>query len=136
MATISNSSWERRSAPGGAGIGRLDGGLPPASAGVIRHAGCAACVAPRDRFNDITGFGYERTIVSWAFVKSGGINYTVEQTSSRCTIRKNDAFIWSTGTRIGHYQNWVDALNIIKSHSGSNNVDLYWDGKPREGRGY
>ncbi len=62
--------------------------------------------------------------MSWKLVRSGRKYYTIQVSSSGYTVRKNDGFAWSTGTRLGSTKSLVDALDIIKSDSGSKNVDV------------
>lgn len=62
--------------------------------------------------------------MSWKLVQSGGKKYTIQQSSSSFTVRKNDGFGWSTGTRLGTASSLADAINIIKSDSGSNDVSM------------
>jgi hypothetical protein len=62
--------------------------------------------------------------MSWKLVRSGGENYTIQQSSSGYTVRKNDGFAWSTGTRLGTAGSLADAIEIIKSDSKSQRVDI------------
>lgn len=62
--------------------------------------------------------------MSWKLVRSGGKNYTVQQSSSGYTIRKNDGFARSGGTRLGTATSFADAIDIIKSDSNSQQIDI------------
>jgi hypothetical protein len=62
--------------------------------------------------------------MSWKLVRSGGKNYTIQQSSSGYTVRKNDGFTRGGGTRIGSAKSLTDAIDIIKSDSNSQNVDI------------
>jgi hypothetical protein len=62
--------------------------------------------------------------MSWKLVSSGGKSYTIEQSSSGCTVRKNNGFVRSTGARLGTTKSLVDAFQIIKSDSGSQQLNV------------
>ena len=62
--------------------------------------------------------------MSWKLVESGGQKYTIHESSSGYTVRKNDGFAWSTGTQLGTASSLIDAINIIKSDSGSSRVNI------------
>ncbi len=61
----------------------------------------------------------------WSLIMSGGKGYTTEQSSDgSATVRRNDGFFHSTGTKIGHADSMTDALDIVKSDSGADDTDI------------
>ncbi|MEY9230981.1 hypothetical protein ABIF68_010305 [Bradyrhizobium japonicum] len=63
--------------------------------------------------------------ITWKLAKSGGKNYTIKKfTSGKMTVRRNDAFTWDGGTKLGEVRNLEEAIALIKVDSRSVRVDL------------
>ena len=61
----------------------------------------------------------------WNLIMSGGKGYTTQEGSDGAvTVRRNDGFLHSTGTKIGNAQSKKDALDIVKSDSGADDTDI------------
>jgi hypothetical protein len=58
-------------------------------------------------------------------IKSGGKGYTDQEFSDGShTVRRDDGFLRSTGTKIGETESMKDSLDVIKSHSGAEDTNI------------
>jgi hypothetical protein len=62
--------------------------------------------------------------MTWKLAESGGKKYTIQVSTFSYTIRKNDGFTWTTGTKLGTANSLTDAISLIKSDSGSSRVNI------------
>jgi hypothetical protein len=65
-------------------------------------------------------------MATWKLITCAGKNYTTEEASSGgyVIVRRNDGWMWSTGTKIGEATNMDDALAILRSDSGPGEINI------------
>jgi hypothetical protein len=64
-------------------------------------------------------------MTSWSKAKSGDNRYNIRESGGKHTVFKDDATFFRTdGTKVGSADSKDTAIDLVKSDSGSKNVDI------------